>query len=45
MSILLDFFWYEAEGEAWREEIRDPQACSAGTDVLMRYAVFAGKAA
>ena len=32
---LLDFFLYEAEGGAWREEIRDPQACSAGTDALM----------
>jgi hypothetical protein len=35
LSIFVDFVCYGADGKGWGEEIRDPRACSAGTDALM----------
>ena len=38
MSIFVDFVCYGADGGEWREEMRDPRVCSAGTDGGMTHA-------
>jgi hypothetical protein len=42
LSIFIDFFCYVADGGEWGEEMRDPRACSAGTDGGMTHAARVG---